>query len=49
MNSTALNLEFEKLAGELLELGDLDFILDRIPFKIKQEILWAWQNEPREE
>lgn len=48
MNTKTLNQEFETMLGDLLESGDLDFALDRIPFKVKEEILKDWEAKQEE-
>ena len=45
MNDKELNAKFEEILHFLNEVGDLDFILDRIPFKVKEEILMEWEVE----
>jgi len=45
MNADEIEEKFNKLIEELIKKNDLDFIMDRISYAVKFEILEDYENE----
>ena len=45
MNTDETEKKFKKLIEELIKKNDLDFIMDRISYSVKFEILDDYENE----
>ena len=45
MNTDETEKKFKKLIEELIKKNDLDFIMDRISYAVKFEILDDYENE----
>ena len=44
MSSEEIDAKFEKIVDTLMDYGDFSFMLERIPYKIKKEIIEDWKN-----